>query len=127
MDRFLVDTDVLIDISKGNADAADFLDNLAGDLFISRVATMELIIGAWNKKEQAAVENFIARFEVHEITESIGQQAYGLVKQLAKSHGMTLADALIAATALEDNLILVSRNEKHFRAVKGLKFSKVKY
>lgn len=127
MDRFLVDTDVLIDISKGKTDAADFLDNLVGDLFISRVTAMELIIGAWNKKEQAAVESFIARFEVHEIAESIGQRAYELVKQLAKSHGMTLADALVAATALEDDLILVSRNEKHFRAVKGLRFFKAKY
>lgn len=127
MNKFLVDTDVLIDISKGNANAADFLDNLTGDVFISRITTMELIVGAWNKREQITVESFIARFKVQEISESTGQLAYDLVKQLAKSHGMTLADALIAATALADGLTLVSRNEKHFRPVKGLQFQKAKY
>ena len=40
---------------------------------------------------------------------------------------MTLADALIAATAIVANLVLVSRNEKHFRPIKELRFSKATY
>ena len=40
---------------------------------------------------------------------------------------MTLADALIAATAIVNDLVLVSRNEKHFRSIRELRFSNAKY
>ena len=43
---FLIDTDVLIDISRGSGAAADFVDGLTGDVFIARISAMELIIGA---------------------------------------------------------------------------------
>jgi hypothetical protein len=38
MASFLVDTDVLIDISRGNSNAADFLDALPGEIFIARIS-----------------------------------------------------------------------------------------
>jgi len=37
------------------------------------------------------------------------------------------ADALIAATAKEKDLELVSKNAKHFRPIKGLRFLKAVY
>jgi hypothetical protein len=127
MTDFLVDTDVLVDISKGNPDAADFVDALPGGLFISRVSAMELIIGARDKREQMIIEGFISQYQIKELSDSIGQEAYRYVKQYAKSHGLALADALIAATAIGNDLTLVSRNEKHFRPIRGLKFLKAKY
>jgi hypothetical protein len=123
----LIDTDVLIDISKGHSGAADFVDALTGQIFIGRISAMELIVGARDKREQTIIERFIARYQVKELSESIGQTAYHSLRQYAKSHGLALADALIAATAMVNDLTLVSRNEKHFRPIKGLKFLKATY
>jgi predicted nucleic acid-binding protein len=61
------------------------------------------------------------------LLDPIGRSAHLYVAQYAKPHGLTLADALIAATAAIYDLTLVSRNEKHFRPVKGLRFLKAIY
>lgn len=127
MAAFLIDTDVLIDISRGNSDAADFVDALPGDIFISRISAMELSIGARNKRDQKVIEKFVGLYSIKELSDAIGHEAHQRLKQYAKSHGLTLADALIAATAIVADLFLVSRNEKHFRPLKELRFSKATY
>jgi predicted nucleic acid-binding protein len=127
MAAFLVDTDVLIDISRGNRHAADFVDALPGDIFIGRISAMELIVGARNKRDQKVIEQFISLYSIKELSEAIGHEAHQRLKQYAKSHGLTLADALIAATAIANDLVLVSKNEKHFQPIKELGFSKANY
>jgi predicted nucleic acid-binding protein len=57
----------------------------------------------------------------------IGEEAYLALKQYSKSHGLKIADALIAATAKANVLELVSKNEKHFGPIKGLKFMRANY
>jgi len=48
---YLVDTDVLIDVSRNNEAAIAFLDQLDGSWSVSIIAALELIVGARNKKE----------------------------------------------------------------------------
>ena len=127
MAGFLIDTDVLIDISRGSEDAADFVDDLPGEIFIGRISAMELIVGARNKRDQKIIEAFIGLYSIKELSESIGHEAHLRLKQYAKSHGLTMADALIAATANVNDLTLVSKNEKHFRPIKELGFHKATY
>lgn len=43
-----------------------------------------------------------------------------MIDSLALSHGMRLADALIGATAIENQVTLITANVKHFSAVEGL-------
>lgn len=47
---YLVDTDVLIDVSKGNNKAVEFIDTL-DESKISVISAMELVVGARNKKQ----------------------------------------------------------------------------
>ena len=103
------------------------MDALPGDISIGRISARELIIGARNKRDQKVIEKFISLYSIQELSDSIGQEAHQRLKQYAKSHGLTLADALIAATAIVADLVLVSRNEKHFRPIKDLRFSKATY
>lgn len=127
MPSFLIDTDVLIDISRGNSDAADFVDALPGDIFIGRISAMELIVGARNKRDQKVIEQFISLYSIKELSDTIGHESHQSLKQYAKSNGLTLADALIAATAIVNDLVLVSRNAKHFQPIKELRLSKATY
>lgn len=45
---YLVDTDILIDVSKGNQSAIEFIDGLSNSK-ISVISAMELVVGARNK------------------------------------------------------------------------------
>jgi predicted nucleic acid-binding protein len=51
----------------------------------------------------------------------MGKTAYELLKLYAKPHGLHVFDSLIAAAAIEENLTLVTRNQKHFNVIKGLR------
>jgi predicted nucleic acid-binding protein len=124
---FLFDTDVLIDISRGSSAAADFVDDLNDDISIARISAMELIIGARDRHDQNVIERFISLFQLIELSEAVGQEAYAQAKRYSKSHGLTVADALIAATATTNDLTLVTRNEKHFRPIRGLRFQRADY
>jgi predicted nucleic acid-binding protein len=50
MARHLIDTDVMIDVSRGNAAAASFVDSL-DDITISIITAHELIVGARNQRD----------------------------------------------------------------------------
>ena len=70
------------------------------------------------------IKNFISEFEfsILPLTENIGHRALIYVEQYALSSNMRAGDAIIAATAIENNMSLVSSNMKHFKAVKDLQF-----
>jgi predicted nucleic acid-binding protein len=55
------------------------------------------------------------------VTEAITRRATELMESLTLSHGLQMGDALIAATALENGLPVLTANVKHFGAVQGLK------
>ena len=117
----LVDTDVLIWVTRKNPQASVFLDSF-DDLAISDVTYMELIQGAKNKREAQAIDKTLKNMEVLRlpITSSISEHAVSLVRRYFHSHSMQLADALIAATALEHGLGLATGNIKHFEVVEKL-------
>lgn len=54
------------------------------------------------------------------ITPAISERAAQLIDALALSNGLRLADALIAATAIEHKSTLFTANVKHFAAIDGL-------
>jgi predicted nucleic acid-binding protein len=122
----LIDTDVMIYLSRGNADAADYVDSLS-DPAISIVTAQELIVGARDKRDLNAIDSLVSTYRVIHIDAAIGQRAYALLKLYAKSDGLRTFDSLIAATAIEQNCTLVSRNRKHFAMIEGLRFESPEY
>ena len=122
----LIDTDVMIDLSRENADAANYLDSLS-DPAISIVTAQELIVGARDRRDLQAIDSLLSAFRVVHIDAAIGQLAYELLKRYAKSDGLRAFDSLIAATAIEQNCTLVSRNRKHFAMIDGLRLEAPQY
>jgi predicted nucleic acid-binding protein len=118
----LVDTDVLIWVTRKDPQACAFLDSFDEGVAISDVTYMELIQGAKNKREAQAIDKTLKNMEVLRlpITTRISEHAVSLVRRYFHSHSMQLADALIAATALEQGLIFATGNVKHFEVVEGL-------
>jgi predicted nucleic acid-binding protein len=118
---FLIDSNILIDISRGNANAIKYVDGLAEPWALSQVTAMELIVGARDKRDLATIDGFLSLYTVVPLSDSIGAGAYRLLKTYAKSHGLHVFDSLVAATALEKALVLVTPNRKHYQMIKGLK------
>ena len=118
----IVDTDILIDVGRSDDNAVAYLKNLEADssLAVSVVTQMELIVGCQNKKELRSTERFLKRFEILNLNEHISNIAVDLLKDYRLSHGLLIADALIAATAISFGLPLVSKNQKDYRFIKNL-------
>jgi len=117
----LVDTDVLIWVFRGNSKAARLVDSLA-ERHVSVITFMELVQGARNRAELKSIKSFISDygFEVIPLSENIGHRATIYVEEYGLAMAMSVADALIAASAVEHNLALCTGNRKHYRSVKDL-------
>lgn len=83
---------------------------------------MELLQRAKNKIHHRNVKAFISDFDfsVLPLGENIGHRALIYVEEYALSSNMRSGDAIIAATAVENNLPMVSSNAKHFKVIKEL-------
>lgn len=119
----LLDTTVLIDLSRGNPAAADFIDaefKSETCLFISVISAMELIAGCRNKAEVTKVQKLISDFTLLHLSPLASVKAYELVLSYNKSHNLAIPDALIAATAITDDLELMTGNDRHFQMIPEL-------
>jgi predicted nucleic acid-binding protein len=114
----LFDTDVLIWYFRGKETAAQLI-NEVDKRSISAVTSMELIQGARDKTELRQIRSFLADFDIRTLplTENIGHRATIYLETFALSDGLAMADALIAATASEHALSLVTGNAKHFKCI----------
>jgi len=117
---YLIDTDVMVDVSRQNADAGTYVDSL-NDAAISIITAQELIVGARDKSDAFGIDSLITTFPVVHIDAAIGQRACDLLKSYARSGGLRTFDSLIAATAIECGYTLVSRNRKHFAMIRELR------
>jgi hypothetical protein len=117
----LVDTDVLIWNLRGNARAADLLDRKHG-FSLSAVTWMELAQGARDGAELRALRQAVQFWHagIIHIDQGISGRASYLVEEYSLAHSLQLADALIAATALERGLPLVTANDRHYRFIPNL-------
>ena len=119
----LVDTDILIDLGRDIDIAVARLETEEQQaiLSISIITKMELIVGCQNMKELDILEEFLNRFEIIGLSEDIAGQAVELLRTYRLSHGLLIADSLIAATALNLKSPFLSKNQKHYKFIKGLK------
>ena len=117
----MYDTGILIWIQRGNEKAARLIDK-DPDKYLSIYSYMELLQGAKNKTQHSRVKDFIHafNFSILPLTENTGHRALIYVEEYALSSHMRAGDAVIAATAVENNLTLVSSNVKHFTSVRDL-------
>jgi predicted nucleic acid-binding protein len=119
----IVDSDILIDAGRGEADAINCLLRLekTSVLAVSAVTQLELIIGCRNNAELKFLEKFLTRYQILKITDEISDRAVELLKQYFLSHSLLIADGLIAATALVHNEAFITKNQRDFRFITGLK------
>ena len=114
--KYLIDTNVLIDIQMNRLSkkGLDFLAKVINENFIISFITQIEYLGY--KDVSKSSEEFISLADVIEIDKHI----ILICIDLRKNYKIKLPDALIAATALARNLVLVTNNEKDFASIQNL-------
>ena len=113
VEHYLLDTDIIVEYLRGRDQAADFIESLEGDLFLSSITVAKLSSGI-RDDEQQSLTQFLLAFEVIAVSESIARRGGHFRRDYRQSHGTGFFDALIAATAEEAHAILVTFNYRHF-------------
>ena len=118
----IFDTDIFIWVQRGSAKAVRLMER-AQNRYLSIQTYIELLQCAKNKTQHEYVKDFITTygFLVLPLTENIGHRASIYIEEYTLSSGLNTGDAVIAATAVEHNMTLVSSNAKHFKSIKNLK------
>ncbi|HEY4323167.1 MAG TPA: PIN domain-containing protein [Mucilaginibacter sp.] len=125
-EKIICDTDVLIDLfdqaQSRDADTHIILEQKIGfeNILISSVTKMELLLGAKSKADLLTIQKKLNRFSIVLINPSINLKAINLIESYRLSHGLALADALIAAIAIETEVKLFTYNTRDFKFITHL-------
>src|SRR5436190_6367822 len=113
MARYLIDTDVMIDVSRGSGLAATFVDSLE-NITISIITAHELIVGARNHRDTAAIDGLIRTFPIHaDLRAEITGLAYARRKK--QFAGVWHRDAADAYATIGDRRSRHNDDSRHVR------------
>ena len=114
--KYLVDTNSIIDAQMGRIPekGLQFLGDVINENFIISFITYIEVLRY--KDVPQTTQDFMGLANVIEINKAITDACI----ELRKRKKIKLPDAIIAATALANNLTLISRNTKDFEDISGL-------
>ena len=114
---YLIDSNILIYAREaGNS----FLDTfvLAESAAVSEISLAEVLsYPGLTETQERDYEQVFAKIRMLTVSQSVWRKA----AQIRKKHRCKLADAVVAATAIQEKLILVTRNTKDFKGMEGLR------
>lgn len=118
--NYLVDTNVIIDFFKGNLPESSqlVLANLINNkIKISVISKIELLgFPNASKKEIALLYEFCDEAKIYQLDDAV----ISATIQLRQKHKIRLPDSIIAATALTNNLKLITHNLSDFKGIPNL-------
>ena len=107
---YLIDTNIIIYYLEGEQAAVSFLRTHRGKLAISSITWMETLSYPFSADEEQIVRAFLQEFRLIEISSPVME----LSVEIRRMKKLKLPDAIIAASAIHHDLILVTRNIKDF-------------
>lgn len=122
MKKYLVDTNVFSKIFAGNQVVTNFVKNL--DVVIDSTVYIECLQGSKSNHEKRIIKKALDNFPLLLINDEVSLRAIELIDNYSNSNGLLLADAQIAASALENDLIVLTYNVDDFKFIKDLAWEK---
>jgi predicted nucleic acid-binding protein len=119
--RLLVDTDVMVDFLRGQTKACSLITDHSNRIILPSIVVAELYAGVKGDKELATLDRLLSLFRIVPVSSEIARKGGLFKRDYAKSHGVGLADAIIAATAVVENADFKTLNIKHYPMIAGLK------
>ena len=114
---YLIDSDVIIWVLRGRSELVELLLNLSEEESIacSAINVLEVEVGA-KPSEMKAVRQHLESYEILPVLPSTARKAAEILRSSSrKPHRGEWADAIIAATALLNDLTLVTFNKQHYQ------------
>ncbi|MBC7963240.1 MAG: type II toxin-antitoxin system VapC family toxin [Steroidobacteraceae bacterium] len=108
---YLIDTNIIIYYLEGEQAAVSFLRSHRGKLAISSITWMETLSYPFSADEEQIVRAFLQEFRLIEISSPVME----LSVEIRRMKKLKLPDAIIAASAVHHDFILVTRNIKDFK------------
>ena len=121
----LLDTDVAIELLRGNAHTLDCLAKCEDEIFVSTITASELYFGAYHskrvEKNVRAVDEFLKQFPRLTLSDETAR-VFGEQKQRhqERSSQVGALDLLIASIALANDCRIVTGNARHFKKIEGI-------
>ena len=119
--KLLIDTDIIIDFLRGFDRAVRYIKSHSEEIVLSVITVAELYAGVKGNDEHKDLDDLIALFPILQITTEVAKIGGLYKREYFKSHGVGLADGLIAASAEIHDAVLKTLNIKHYPMIKGLK------
>jgi predicted nucleic acid-binding protein len=117
----VLDTDVLIEILRGDSWAGEWLTSVESLVIgIPVVVWMEILVGARDKQEQRGLIEQLAGYTILQLESGDSERAQQWFEQFHLSHGVGILDCLIAAIAIRLSKPFYTFNLNHFRVIPGL-------
>ena len=110
--KAVFDTNILIDYLNGIPDAAKEI-SLYKTKIISVITQIEVLVGAQTSDEEDIIRSFLSSFQIQPLTEEIAEATINLRKE----HRLKIPDAIVYATAQNEECLLISRNTKDFKTI----------
>ncbi len=111
---WLFDTDILIDYLRAHQGAIECLETRVAEAYLSAISVAELYQGVREGAERSDLRTMLSAMTILPISDEVAERGGLLSRDYRPTHGVGLADALIAATAEIYSLKLVTLNKKHF-------------
>lgn len=125
MPRYLLDTDIVIEWLRRDERIVSWLDarDAAGDLVACTPVTVAELYAGLRARDEFFIGEILQVIHCVELDSRVGHKAGRYRHLFGRSHGVEVADALIAAAAHVQGMTLCSRNLRHYpmRDVKKLK------
>lgn len=122
MSRYLLDTGIVVRHLRGNRRIVALLRGLGRTdrLGITAVTRLEIHVGM-HEEERYATQKLLSRFITYDLTAEVADRAGDFMRTSRRGgQVVSIPDAIIAATAVQHNLTLVTLNQKDFAAFSGL-------
>lgn len=125
MKKYLLDTNICVYLLKGLFDLDKKIENAeTKNCFVSEITIAELKFGVENsvhqEKNRKTIDEFVNRFTILPIFNSLDIYAKEKARLRKKGKSLDDFDLLIGATAISNELILVTRNVSDFERLEGI-------
>jgi predicted nucleic acid-binding protein len=115
----LLDTGLIVDFFRGVDEAVAFVNNYHNRIILLSIMIAELYEGVKGNVEQNALQDCISLFCVVPVDAAVGKAGRIFRRDYGKSHGVGLADAILAATAEAENAEVKTLNTRHYPMFKN--------
>ena len=115
--KILIDSDVLIDVLRGQKDVAEALAGVLREHRVGcSVVTVAELFGGMRPAEERATRVLISQVRLFPVSSKVAELAGRFLNEFGRSHGVDIADALIGATSVIEESRLWTWNRRHYPA-----------